>query len=42
MKFVIQVAEADDAKDRSLSQRRSAGVAMSKRTFVVSNEAAVG
>jgi hypothetical protein len=39
MKVVIQVAEADDAKAWAILQRHSPGVALPKRTFVVSPEA---
>ena len=39
MKVVIQVAAADDAKAWALLVRHSAGVALPKRTFVVSEEA---
>jgi hypothetical protein len=42
MKTVIQVAEADDARAWALLQRHSPGVALPKRTFVVSQEAADG
>lgn len=39
MKVVIQVAETDDAKSWALLQRHSPGVALPKRTFIVSQEA---
>ena len=42
MKLVIQVAEADDARAWALLQRHSPGVALPKRTFVVSEEAVDG
>jgi len=40
VRIVIQIAEADDAKAWALLQRHSPGVALPKRTFVVSQEAA--
>ena len=40
MKVVIQVAASDDAKAWALLQRHSPGVALPKRTFIIS-EAAV-
>jgi hypothetical protein len=40
MNVVLQVTEADDAKAWDLLQRHSSGVALPKRTFVVSSEAA--
>ena len=40
MSIVIQVAEANDAEAWAILQRHSPGVALPKRTFVVSEEAA--
>jgi hypothetical protein len=42
MNFVIQVAEADDARAWSLLQRHSPGVALPNRTYVISKEAIDG